>query len=195
MPSLITMANFIMFLCNRVINNDPNSDNAYFKIREVKSRLKTNNGKSPAKELNKLIENAPSNVGITGRGKRFYGDVSQRNKRSKSARPNFCLNRWWQSTKNAKPKSNYSSTKVKARNFLSNIAWRKYCRRLKKNDHKNESFIIDVSSFITLNLNSVSIERKFDNPTDKNNVNNVTILWEICMPVELFRFINLEEKF
>lgn len=92
MPNLIIMANFIMFLCNRVINNDPNSDNAYFKIREVKSRLKTNNGKSPAKELNKLIENAPSNVGINGRGKRFYGDVSQRNKRSKSARPNFCLN-------------------------------------------------------------------------------------------------------
>lgn len=180
MPSLIIMANFIMFLCNRVINNDPNSDNAYFKIREVKSRLKTNNGKSPAKtELNKLIENAPSNVGINGRGKRFYGDVSQRNKRSKSARPNFCLNHWWQSIKNAKPKSNYSSTKVKARNFLSNIAWRKYCRRLKKNDHKNESFIIDVFSFITLNLNSISIERKFDNPTDKNNVNNVTILWEI----------------
>lgn len=43
MPSLIIMANFIMFLCNRVINNDPNADNAYFKIREVKSRLKTNN--------------------------------------------------------------------------------------------------------------------------------------------------------
>lgn len=79
------MTNFITFLCNRVINNEPNSDNAYFKIREVKCRLKTNNGKSSAKtELNKLIENAPSNVGINRRGKRFYGDVSQRSKRSKS---------------------------------------------------------------------------------------------------------------
>ena len=185
MPSLIIMANFIMFLCNRVINNDPNADNAYFKIREVKSRLKTNNWKSPAKELNKLIENAPSNVGINGRGKRFYGDVSQRNKRSKSARPNFFLKHWWQSTKNAKPKSNYSSTKVKARNFLSNIAWRKYCRRLKKNDHKNESFIIDVFSFITLNLNSISIERKFDNPTDKN----MLIMQQYCGKLYACRII------
>ena len=175
-----------------MINNEPNSDNAYFKIREVKCRLKTNNGKSSAKtELNKLIENAPSNVGINRRGKRFYGDVSQWSKRSKSVRPNFYLKHWWQWNKNAKPKSNYSGTKVKARNFLSNIAY----RRLKKNYHKNDSFILDVFSFITLNLNSISIERIFDNPTDKNNVNNVTILWEICIPVELFRFINLEGKF
>ena len=80
------------------------------------------------KQLNKLIENAPSNVGINRRGKRFYGDVSQRSKRSKSVRPNFYLKHWWQWNKNAKPKSNYSGTKWKREIFLVILLtedWRK----------------------------------------------------------------------
>ena len=41
-------------------------------------------------------------------------------------------------------KSNYSNTKVKARNLLTNVSY----RRFKQKDFNNASFIIDILSFI-----------------------------------------------
>ena len=66
-------------------------------------------------------------------------------------------------------KSIYSSTKVKARHFLSNIS----NKRLKKNDHENQSFVVEVLTFIilNLNLNKFSLEKKLDTQNDKKYVN------------------------
>ena len=49
-----------------------------------------------------------------------------------------------QKKNNAKFKIPYSATKVKARNFLSNISY----RRMKEQDLDNFSFIFDVYSFL-----------------------------------------------
>ena len=49
---------------------------------------------------------------------------------------------------------NYSPTKVKARNFLTNLSY----NRIKNSDFENRSFIIDCYSFILLYLNPFYLE-------------------------------------
>ena len=66
--------------------------------------------------------------------------------------------------KDIKPKKVYSSTKVKARNFLTNLSY----KRVKKDDLSNENFIIDCISFILFYLNPFYLERKFDDTADRD---------------------------
>ena len=61
-------------------------------------------------------------------------------------------------------------TKVKERSFLTNISYRHY----KPKDFKNEALIINICSFLLLNLNPAMIDRKFENENDQNCVK---ILW------------------
>ena len=56
--------------------------------------------------------------------------------------------------KDIKPKKVYSATKVKARNFLTNLSY----KRVKKDDLLNENFIIDCISFILFYLNPFHLE-------------------------------------
>ena len=58
----------------------------------------------------------------------------------------------------------YSTTKVRARNFLTNIAYRRY----KKSDFNNINFVIDAYSFLLKNLNPLMIDRKFNDETIDN---------------------------
>ena len=83
---------------------------------------------------------------------------------------------------------NYSNTKVKARNFLTNISY----RRLNKNDYINVSFTIDCYSFIVQNLNLFLLGKKFNSNQDQNYVN---MMWVKCIPNELYKVICLKEKF
>ena len=84
--------------------------------------------------------------------------------------------------------SDYSHTKVKSSNFLTNISY----RQLNKNDHSNVSFVLDYISFIMQNLNLFSLERKFNSQTDQHYVN---ILWEKCLSKRLYRIVCREENF
>ena len=52
----------------------------------------------------------------------------------------------------------YSSTKVKTRNLLTNVSYRRY----KPEDVKKKNFIIDVFSFLTQNLNPTGLNRKLE---------------------------------
>ena len=51
-------------------------------------------------------------------------------------------------------KSNYSTTKVKARNFLTNALY----NRVKQEDFDNKSFVVDCYSFTLLFLNLFFLE-------------------------------------
>ena len=82
----------------------------------------------------------------------------------------------------------YSHTKIKARNFLTNISY----RRLNKNDDAIISFAVDCYSFIAQNLNPFTLKRKFSSVTDQHYVN---MMWEKCMPKSFHKFIFLEENF
>ena len=78
---------------------------------------------------------------------------------------------------------NYSPTKVKARNFLTNVCY----NRIKNSDFENRSFIIDCYSFILLYLNPFYLERKFENILDREFVN---VVWCLLMPNDFYNFIS-----
>ena len=56
-------------------------------------------------------------------------------------------------------KSSYSNTKVKARNLLTNVSYRRY----KQQDFNNASFAIDILLFLVQNFNPINLDRKLDN--------------------------------
>ena len=79
-------------------------------------------------------------------------------------------------------KIKYSTTRIKSRNFLSNISY----TGINKNDFYNESFIVDVYVLLVKNLNPISMSRKL---TDKNKHEMVYIFWRECIPSEFYRNI------
>ena len=77
-----------------------------------------------------------------------------------------------------------STTKVRARNFLTNIGYRRY----KKSDSNYGNFVIDVYSFLLQNLHPLMIDRKFDNENDRQCVK---MMWQKCLPQQFTRYIFL----
>ena len=76
----------------------------------------------------------------------------------------------------------YSPTRIKTRNFLSNISY----TGINKNDFYNENFILDVYMLLVKNLNPFSLSRKV---TDKTKHEMVYMLWRECIPSEFYRYI------
>ena len=60
--------------------------------------------------------------------------------------------------KETKRKSDYSNTKVKARNVLTNVSY----RRFKQSDFYKDSFLIDILSFMVQNFNPVNLDIKLE---------------------------------
>ena len=71
----------------------------------------------------------------------------------------------------------YSSTKVKARNLLTNVGY----RRFKESDFLNLNFILDILSFLLQNFNPINIDRKVDTEDEQLMIN---FIWEVCVPYE-----------
>ena len=84
--------------------------------------------------------------------------------------------------KDIKPKKVYSSTKVKARNFLTNHSY----KLVKKDNLLNENFIIHCISFILLSLNPFYLEQKFEDVADRDEVQT---LWTCFTPNEFYFYI------
>ena len=82
----------------------------------------------------------------------------------------------------------YSPTRIKSRNFLSNISY----TGISKNDFYNENFIFNVYALLVKNLNSFSLSRKV---TDKTKHEMVYMLWRECIPSEFYRYICQEKHF
>ena len=87
-----------------------------------------------------------------------------------------------------KPLNRYRSTKVKARNFLTNVSY----NRIKDSDYQNKSFVIDCFSFILLYLNLFYLERKFETIIERDYVN---LIWSYMMPENLYNFICMEDNY
>ena len=82
----------------------------------------------------------------------------------------------------------YSPTRVKSRNFLSNISY----NSISKADFYNENFILDVFILLVKNLNPFSLQRKI---SDKFKHEMIYMLWRECIPTAFYRFICQEENF
>ena len=82
----------------------------------------------------------------------------------------------------------HSPTRVKSRNFLSNISY----TGISKGDFYNENFILDVYILLVKNLNPFSLQRK---TYDKLKHEMVHMLWRECIPTEFYRYICQDENF
>ena len=87
-----------------------------------------------------------------------------------------------------KRRSDYSNTRVKTRNLLTNVPY----RRFKQSDFNNKSFIIDILSFLVQNFNPVNLDIKFD--IDKEQ-DIVKFLWDECIPHDFFSFLYREKQY
>ena len=73
----------------------------------------------------------------------------------------------------------YNNSKVKARNFLTNVSY----NRITAADYKNKNFVIDCFTFMILYLNPFYLERKFESLIEREFVN---VLWAFLMPNKLY---------
>ena len=87
-----------------------------------------------------------------------------------------------------KRNTQYSSTKVKARNLLTNIAYRRY----KESDFKNLNFIIDLLTFTLQYFNPIDIARKVDNEDEQKMI---SFIWEECLPHDFAAEIYKKENY
>ena len=82
----------------------------------------------------------------------------------------------------------YTTTRIKSRNFLSNIAY----NSVSNTDIVDRNFCFDVYVLLTKNLNRFSLERKID---DQNKHDTIYMLWKECMLPEFYKFICKQENF
>ena len=80
--------------------------------------------------------------------------------------------------KKSKP---YNNTKVKARNFVTNIAY----RRFKDSDFKKDNFVVDLFPFSIKNLNPTMLDQKFDSDIERDYIK---MMREKCVPKQFCRF-------
>ena len=86
-----------------------------------------------------------------------------------------------------KEKKKYSSTKVKARNFLTNISY----NGIKSKDYDNRTFVIDIFAYLILYFNPYNINGKFESDLERSYIN---ILWSQLLPQNFYIFVAKKEN-
>ena len=86
-----------------------------------------------------------------------------------------------------KRRSDYSNTKVKTRNLLANVSY----RRFKQSDFHKNNFIINIS-FLVQNFNPVNLDIKLDADKERETIK---FLWDQFIPVEFVQFIYKHKYF
>ena len=87
---------------------------------------------------------------------------------------------------NNPPGKKYTTTRIKSRKLLLNIA---YVGKIKE-DFYNKNFILDVYLLATKNINPFSLDRKL---ADKNKHEMIYMLWKDCIPHKFYQHV-CEEK-
>ena len=81
----------------------------------------------------------------------------------------------------------YSNTKVKTRNLLTHVSYRRY----KPEDGEKTNFVINVFSFLTQNLNPTGLDRKLEILLERDYVK---MIWDSCVPHKFSKFIYQREN-
>ena len=77
----------------------------------------------------------------------------------------------------------YTTTRIKSRNFLSNISYA---------DYYNENFVFDVYLLLTRDLNPFLLDRKL---ADKTKHEMIYMLWKECIATRFYKHICKEQNF
>ena len=87
-----------------------------------------------------------------------------------------------------KQRKDYSNTKVKTRNLLTDVSY----RRFKQSDFNKNSFIIDILSFFVQNLNPINLERKLDIEKERDIFK---VSWDECIPHDFLHYIYRQDNY
>ena len=79
--------------------------------------------------------------------------------------------------KKMKQRNDYSNTKVKTRNLLTNVLY----RRFKQSDFNKTNVIVDILSFLVQNFNPINLYIKFDTEKERDMIK---FMWDECIPHE-----------
>ena len=90
--------------------------------------------------------------------------------------------------KEIKRRSDYNNTKVKTRNLLTNVSY----RRFKQSDFHNSSFIVDILSFLVQNFNRINLDIKLDLEKEHDMVK---LLWDECIPHGFVTFLYKKKSY
>ena len=82
----------------------------------------------------------------------------------------------------------YSNTKVKTRNLLTNVSY----RRFKQSDFNKTSFIVDILSFLVQNFNPINLDIKLDTEKERDMIK---FMWDECIPHEFVSFIYKQKNY
>ena len=85
-------------------------------------------------------------------------------------------------------RATYSSTKVKARNLLTNVAYRRY----KDSDFQKTNFVVDILSFLVYNCNPTNLEIKLETEKEREMVK---FLWDTCVPINFTKYLLQQKQF
>ena len=166
------------FSTDKVISNINNADVNYLELGDKLKRINNDNN------IEFKLERASGNSFIRGGSKsENRGQNKPRDYRYKhgrvSKKPGF--------QDNNAIKVKYTTTRIKSRNFLFNIAY----VGVNKEDYYNNNFVFDVYLLLTKNLNLFSLHRKL---ADKTKHETIYMPWRECMPLDFYNFI-FEEKY
>ena len=82
----------------------------------------------------------------------------------------------------------YTTTRIKSRNFLSNISF----FGINKEEFQNRNFVFDFYTLLTRNLNPFSLDRKLN---DQNKHEMIYMLWKECMQNDFYKYVCTGENF
>ena len=82
----------------------------------------------------------------------------------------------------------YTTTRIKSRNFLSNISF----FGVNKEEFQNRNFVFDFYTLLTRNLNPFSLDRKLN---DQNKHEIIYMLWKECMQNDFYKYVCTGENF
>ena len=77
---------------------------------------------------------------------------------------------------------------MKARSFLSNISYRRFF----KEDFGRSNFVIDIFTYLTMDLKPFFLHAAFNEENDRKMI---LMLWNQCVPVAFYRFVKQPENF
>ena len=199
---------FNQFVSKRINSEVVNEkESHYFKITEVVSKSDKSvkfKAENKLKELNNGAKTSGLQKLIFQEQERETKERLQVNQQSAQLIPkktmNFPLSQTMQSLEKElnldiflndkdlkKQKKKYSSTKIKARNFLTNVSY----SGVKNGDFENRSFVLDIFAYLILYFNPYNLDEKFETEVEKDYVN---ILWSMLLPANFYNFVSREEN-
>ena len=172
----------ITFSIDKVITNLNNSNVSYIELGNELKKIDRDNFQSKLQQLgngNTTIRRPANKNRVRDRNEQQSDKIMDMDESAKS-------HNFFQDNKAVKVK--YTTTRIKSRNLLFNIAY----VGINKEDYYNKNFIFGVYLLLTKNFNPFSLDRKLANKT-KHEV--IYMLWRECMLIEYYKFICEENNF